>query len=503
MKKIEDFKIEKRISIGMMIFLAVSLLPIILLAFYNYPCADDFSASDSVRLAWVNTGSLLEVIKAAWENVMFNYREWSGVFMSVFWTSLQFGIFGEQFYGVTTVIAVILLVLGGFYLSHVICEKYLSANSSMSKMIAVLYVFTSIQCMPDGNEGLYWHAGVVNYTWAFAFLLLLLGSVLSAFKEEKQNRKNLKCVLSCILAVFVGGGNYLTALQGSIWFIFLTGLCCMLTFKKEKSAGVQMLKKNLVVILPLVVLMVSFVVSVTAPGNKVRMASANGMGIVEAVMTSFVYGFHVPANEWLSWRVAALLLMAVPVMWHIAGGSRFLFAYPGVVALLGYCMVSAGFTPNLYAQGNVGGGRLADTIYFIWFFWVYVVLFYLVGWARNLLGKTQVKQEGLSKRSRICVGVVFAVWFAGSYLQLFISDGIYVGTQAAGSIMSGQAAGYKQENEERLELLYSEDIVNVEFPIFSNPPELLLFQDITYSADDWLNQVMAEYYGKESVKIVP
>ena len=106
MKKVQKSITEKRIWIVMVLLLVISLFPIVRLAFYNYPCADDFSASDSVHFAWVNPGSLMEVVKAAWENVRFNYLEWSGVFMSVFWTSLQFGIFGEQFYGLTTVITI-------------------------------------------------------------------------------------------------------------------------------------------------------------------------------------------------------------------------------------------------------------------------------------------------------------------------------------------------------------------------------------------------------------
>ena len=56
------------------------------------------------------------------------------------------------------------------------------------------------------------------------------------------------------------------------------------------------------------------------------------------------------------------------------------------------------------------------------------------------------------------------------------------------------------ENEERLELLHNEEIKEVVFQGFTNPPELLTFQDITNNANDWLNQVMAEYYGKESVR---
>ena len=91
---------DKTIAIVMALGLFISLIPIVVLAFYNYPCADDFSASDTAHWAWQETGSLWEVIKAAWENVVYNYENWSGVYTSVFWTSMQPGLFGEEFYGI-------------------------------------------------------------------------------------------------------------------------------------------------------------------------------------------------------------------------------------------------------------------------------------------------------------------------------------------------------------------------------------------------------------------
>ena len=233
------------------------------------------------------------------------------------------------------------------------------------------------------------------------------------------------------------------------------------------------------------------------------MSSAQGMGIVEAVLASFEHGIRMPVSEWFSWRIAILLLMAVPVMWHMAAGSKFTFAHPIWVVIFGFCIFCTAFTPNLYAQGQVGGGRLADTIYFIWIFWLYAITFYLVGWKRNLRNKTKGTKEGFSKDTLRYVLAVSGFWFLASCGQLFLSDGIYVGTQAAASILSGQAQGYRRENEMRLELLKGKENEIVEFPGFSNPPELLLFQDITYDANDWLNTVMAEYYGKESVRVIP
>ena len=211
----------KQIHIVMQIIFWLSLVPILWLALYNYPCADDFTASDTVRIAWLSTGSLWKTFLAVLENVKHNYLNWSGVYASVFWTTLQPSIFGEQYYGIVTFVTIGLLIVGGGYLSHVIFDKYLYVNKELANCVTLIYLFITIQYMPDGNEGLYWHAGVVNYTWAFAFLLLLTGLELSLWKERKRIKRIIKVVLACVMAVFVGGGNYITALQGCIWLLVL------------------------------------------------------------------------------------------------------------------------------------------------------------------------------------------------------------------------------------------------------------------------------------------
>lgn len=501
MKKVLNHLTEKKLYIFMLAVFLISVVPILMLATYNYPCADDFSASDTAYRAWKSTGSVFAVIKAAWENVVFNYREWSGVFMSVFWTSLQFGIFGERFYGIVTWIAVILFITGGFYLGHVIFTKYLKVNKYMARCIVILYLFTSIQCMPNGNEGLYWHAGVVNYTWAFAFLIMLLGVVLSAYKEEKMSKKMIKVTIACILAVCVGGGNYLTALQGSIWLVAVLGIFLFREVKKKKEMFIVMMKRNLCGILPAMVTVVSFIASVLAPGNKVRMSASAGFGAIKSVLVSFEYFLKQPIEDWLRWPVVVLLALAIPFMWHLAEESEFSFRFPGVIALTAFCFVSAAFTPNLYAQGTVGGGRLADTIFFIWILALYVVTFYIVGWLQKMVQREKEALESrVSERSKIYILGIICFWLMCSALTVMIDEDTYIGTLAGNSIVTGQAENYRTENEARLELLYNKEVKNVVFTGFSDPPELLIFQDITHDENEWLNQVMAEYYEKESVR---
>ena len=499
LKKSLDKITNKRIFHIMLLIFGISIIPIIMLAFYNYPCADDFSASDTAFWAWQDAKSIFAVIKAAWENVVYNYMEWSGVFMSVFWTSLQFGIFGERYYGITTLLAVGLFIFGGFYLGHVIFDKYLNADKYITRCIVILYLFTSIQCMPDGNEGLYWHAGVVNYTWAFSFLLMLLGLFLSINIENNKKYKVFKTFLACVLAVFVGGGNYITALQGSVLLVFLLLLVCIKSCNNKQTI-LRYFKDNVMLIFPTISIIVAFVISVLAPGNKVRGASMNGFGAIKSILVSFYCFLDDPFEKWITWVIVISIAMVIPFMWQTVEKVEFTFKYPGVVALLGYCLASSAYTPSLYAQGEVGAGRLTNTVFLIWILILYAVVFYMLGWLNKIL-ITDFKEKDiqLSNRMKVYIIGLSLVWFLCSGLAVLIDENTYICTSAGYAIISGQAQTYREENEYRLKLLKS-DVEEVVVPSFSSPPELLLFQDIHMDKGEWLNQVMAEYYKKESVR---
>ena len=501
MSKISD----KIIAIGISIGVAISLIPILVLAFYNYPCADDFSASDTAHWAWLETGSILEVIKAAIENVIFNYNEWSGVYVSVFWTSLQPGLFGEQFYGLTTVISIGLFVVAGIFLAYIVGKKYIKGSKYSLISICGLYLFTSLQCMPDGNEGLYWHAGGANYTWAFAFLLLLTACVLAIYKEQKLQKKLIIFAVSCIFAVLVGGGNYITALQGCMWLVLLNGVMFWTEWKSHKQSLSRILKENIFLVIPTIVMIVAFLVSVLAPGNKVRMGLVSGMNPITAIIESFRYVLVMSIRDWLKWPIWVLLGIAIPFMWNIVKQQKIKFSYPGMMIVLGYCITAAGFTPSLYAQGTIQAGRLRDTVFYILIFWIYVVTFYFVGWLYHKRFKTFKNGEGridnltLTTKAKRCIIGLFFIWLVGSVFYVRRNTDLYVGTQALYSLINGQAQIYREENEKRLEVLKNEES-SIILPKFTNPPSLLQFEDISPNPEEWLNTAMATYYGKESVQ---
>ncbi|MBR5597740.1 MAG: hypothetical protein IKW30_10090 [Lachnospiraceae bacterium] len=504
MKKLAEKITEKQISIVMLVAFLISLVPILMLAKYNYPGADDFSASYTLRHAWIETGNVGAVLEKAVEYVKYTYMAWSGLFMSMFWTCLQPGVFGEQYYGITTVISILLLLMGGFYFVHVLIEKYLGGNRTQVMSIGSIYLFLIIQCMPDGNEGLYWHSGVVNYTWAFAFLLMLTGITLSMMKEKCGKKKLIKVSLSFVLAIFVGGGNFITALQGCIWLTLLTIFSLIIGIKEKKYTLNELLKEKKELFIPVLTILTAFAISVLAPGNQVRMAGAGGgLSPIKAIVVSFIYCLEMPIKQWFSFPIVLILALAVPFMWNVVKKSQIVYSNPGVVAILGYCVASAAYTPNLYAQGNMLAGRLHDTAYFVFVTILMIVMFYIIGWLQQTMDIERMNcNEGYLSEKMFLYVMGMSLFLVGtSMLHIAINDGdTYIGSEAMMCIISGQAETYARENQLRLEMFHDSNMKNVEVSGFSNPPELLHFQDVTWDENDWVNHAVARYYGKDSVR---
>ena len=80
---------------GLCLFLAgLLLLSLVALSFYAFPQIDDFFFGLHPRHQFLETGSLISVLKEAWSAVKENYMNWQGTYTAIALFSLQPGIFG-------------------------------------------------------------------------------------------------------------------------------------------------------------------------------------------------------------------------------------------------------------------------------------------------------------------------------------------------------------------------------------------------------------------------
>lgn len=196
------------------------------------------------------------------------------------------------------------------------------------------------------------------------------------------------------------------------------------------------------------------------------------------------------------------------------------FAAPFPAAVLAYGIVSCVVTPALYAQGNMDAGRIQST------FWLHAVLvlllleWYLVGGLYRRFSKEQNASavsclQNASAASCLwntsaasCLrngagGFVRAIllfFFVFSLLAVKGNPDFYTGTSAVSELLDGSAAQYGRENEERLRILKNPSEQDTVLPRYTVQPNLLYFEDVSEDPDDWINQKMSEYYGKNSIR---
>lgn len=487
----------KHFSYLFLVLFFLSLIPIFIIAFYNHPAADDYASSLVVHQAWRNSGSIITTFGVAFSKVLDIYQTWSGLFASMLWTVLQPGLFAEKYYGISAIVVTIIFVTGMYYFGRVCLQNYCKVSAELSNCIIVPCIFSAYHCMPNPNEGIFWHAGAVNYTLAFGFMMMLLGLVLSIMQEQNKKYIIWKSVWASILSICVGGGNLISALISTILLIFAAWI--WLICQKENSSISHKKMKIYAIFVPLIFQLISFGISLIAPGNQIRMGSVQGFSAPKAILVSFYYALNDPLEKWLTWPVVVLLCIAIPFMWSAVGDCEYSFKHPILVSLLIYSVFSATFTPSLYAQGTLDAGRLLDICFYFWILAVYCCVFYILGWWRKQGSYSRKESSCLSLEQKNYLIVILLFWMIGSAFTIKIEDHVYVGSTAVISLLNGQAKEYLNTHKERLHMLQNEENQRCLLPSFENPPYLLDFQDITNNPDDWLNQVVAQYYEKEQV----
>lgn len=536
----------RRLSHLLIVIYVLSLIPVLVIGKYDYPSADDFSMGLGTRLVYEATGSLFAVAGKILSETARYYRTWIGYFTSCLFTTVSPATFGEAWYALTPAVILLALHVGVVVFFYALMEKAIGMNRYVRRCMTVLALFLMVQRMPEGSlrvEAFYWYSGAGNYTLTFsAGLLYLAFYVLSVCSVRRKNR-SLFLVLACIMGFLAGGGNYLSALS----FAVVSVLFAVYLVKMKTRQGENSRMGRLCVIrrlLPAAFYLCGFAVSCLSPGNRIRGGEAEGYGALKSILLSLYYTLSYPLNQWMNWAVLLILALAGVIFWMgfaeiefsganaKAGGAaasetgsgaqavQLRFAAPFPAAVLAYGIVSCVVTPALYAQGNMDAGRIQST------FWLHAVLvlllleWYLVGGLYRRFSKEQnvSTASGLQNVSAVsCLQNASAVsclrngagGFVRAILLFFLvfsllavkgNPDFYTGTSAVSELLDGSAAQYGRENEERLRILKNPREQDAVLPRYTVQPNLLYFEDVSEDPDDWINQKMSEYYGKNSIR---
>lgn len=473
----------KFISIALALLLAALLVPMLLIACYDVPSADDYSFGARAHTAFEAGGSFFAAIKAAFTEARIAHSTWQGTFSAIFLMALQPAVFGESLYALTAPIMLCALIAGCYLFCSFLFGRVFGAGRHLGGCVAALLCIMFTQLPLSSVQGFYWYNGAVYYTFFYGLTLaaLALGIAL-LYKGGAARQAGL-----ALLLFFIGGGNYVTML--TLLIIGASAVGLLLIMRDARYTRF---------ILPLAALATAAALSMTAPGNAVRQANYTVTpNAIEAVLLSF----ESAASYFASWtklpQLGMLALMAA-LMWPMAVRAEFSFRFPALVTLWSWCLYSAMFCPPIYAMGDAGDYRLLNIIYFTYLLALSVNLFYWMGWLAKRLhrGKAKVNLRAYFA-SALTGGAVMAVCML---LAVHMGQSL-TSVSALYSMRTGEAAQYRACAAERYEILHNGSIKDAVLPGFPVQPYVLYYDDITSSLTDWRNLALQTYYEKTSVVI--
>lgn len=495
------------INLCFCVALCVVILPLLMVAGYNYPSADDWSYGREAYWAIRDGAGLGTVLQLSLQMTAKQYMGWEGRFMNSFLASLQPGIWGEQYYGLVAWLMLGGLILGELFLfGLLLCGKN-SQNGKNGRNrllwlpIALSTLTLQILYTPSVVESFYWYTGAVNYTFVFGLSLVLLALfVRLGLGSWKGWKFGAAAFVSCLLAVMVGGDNFATSLSTFLAMLILS----VLFVRIDKRA---LLRTGYITLLT----GGSLLVCILAPGNAARLegnfggsTTGNALG---AVWLSLVRSFT-NMYSWTNPKIVLMLVLILPFVWMAVKNTDYSFKWPGVFTFLTFGIYASQITATMYVDGTTGGGRLAALLYYSYHLWLVGNLCYWVGW----LCRRRPKWPAVMQKGFAAAGPLvrrFLIPYCAVVGALLVAV-IYTGDlkelssyRAYRDWRQGWAQQYALEWEERLEVLHDERITQVEFLPLSVYPETILYTDLQDEKGyTWVNSACARYYGKEYVHIV-
>lgn len=480
----------KKMTVLAMLLTGLSLLPLLVLGFYNKMCYDDYIFGSVVHAVWESTGSFGQTLAAAAQQANDRYMGWQGCWLVTFLTGIYPANYNYQFAFVVPFLSVGLFVPAVYVAGKQLFTKWMGGDRTQASFVVAVLLFLFYQVMDSPFEGLYWYNGITAYVFPQAFCFFAVAAMTQLLFAPAKSRRVLWMVISAVCTALAAAGNYITALQILILIVlFLLYTCCT-----EK-------KKIWYMLVPGIVGAISFLINVLAPGNMVRGTTGGytPYGPVMAILLSF-YHAVLYMIEWTPVIVVLVWIALLPVLWNIAKSSQRNFRYPAIVMLGVYCLLSAMFTPSLYAMGEAGMPRTNNIIQMVYYLCLFGVTTYWLGWLAHRKQAEEIRLGVFLEAagSRMTVVVLLVVLLVCGFTM---DKNTYHSISALRSLVKGEAASFHEESMERYALYQDETIQDVMVEPYSVLPALFAITDLSEDPENWLNQAVADYFSKDSVTV--
>lgn len=498
MKPVSKASWTRRVAtLSCIVILALSVLPLYAISFYNHPYYDDFNFSAGVHSVWRETGDLGAVLATAWTGAKEVRDTWQGTYTGTLLSHIQPGVFDESLYFIGS-----FFILTAFLLCFGYCFKVVFGREGLGLErrevveLSCLTMALMVQLMPDAGEAFFWFNGGIGNVFIYSLMALAAALMIRLYRAHSVKGAAVLTALLALIMVGLGGGSYSGGLMSlCILALAVAWLFWRKHFRKWHFMGLWLL------------LLGCFAYSMMAPGNTVRAGLLQYQGsAIKTILQALYYG-TAKMGSYLRLPLIGLTVIMLPAFYRAAKASPWRFEHPWLMILTLGCLFCTQLAPPLHSGVFIGGTRTEDTYWLcfvmMWLLAAYYLTGYLTRRAAWLQGLSQLKPEVWRKGAALA-GVALVLVGGLGYKQ--DEDVLYglqnmAGVSAAISIANGEAAQYDREMTAREALLNDPSLPSVTLAPLSVVPKVFMDDLIDPNALYDVRPALCAYYGKTSIAI--
>ena len=482
------------------LILILSLIPVFMIAPFDFASGDDYNYGAGPHLAFQATGSVLAALKAAFATTASIYKSWQGTWFDCFVFCLHPEVFSDRGYVLVPFIFVILQIVCFTAFAHHFLKKRWEMGGWYFLEVALIFLTFSFQLIPSQKSGIFWWVGCVHYVMPMC--MALIGII---FGDRFLNDHKVGDLIGLtVIATLIGGATYPAALLLPE-VVFVLWLEKMLIAKERN-------KKDILLLIPLVLEGIGLYLSFVAPGNAVRSASDISQGAkptggaVSTILASITFSVKDACTSFIGDKT--FILIAVLLIAFISAGAlkaakatyktgfEKRFSHPLLFTVTAFLVNASMYAPRLYAGDVVSSG------YYNFNFWVFficllAVVIYLEGFC---ISRLNTSYKGKSTVGNLVMYgalalVVLIIAYVGRHGVKEYTDYICLDYYR-----NGQAADYREQMLLQIKLMEEEGVDDVIVPEINNYQGPLMHMPVVADPENVDNYMTALFYGKKSCR---
>lgn len=466
------------IMIGVLILLSFMVIGNAWFTIYQ---ADDFW--HAVTIGAFNVG-FFDYIKASFNFAIHMYKTWQGTYFSMFLQAFlsplnNFGLNQMRF---VMVLNAVLYIFGFLFMVFGFLEYYIPNAGKIVKLAILTCSFSQVLFVWEYPEIFSWFSGATCYSFPLSFLFI---SIALSLKAEKSKKKG--CLIGAIICGFCGMGGVLGITGMGCCFMLII---CLIPLIYEKK-----IKKYLTIVFGCDMVFALF--ATVAPGNFLRRSE------VDAAFNPIKAVFLSAKKYWYSVEMLFkdtcfiyfwILFIIVGIFLYKKGLLTISYRYL-ISSILLMAVPFATIFPIILGYG--GYDYFPNRCYYLLFVSLSLVLLNISVFLGCLTGKILGNEE---TQKTVMVLLVLFTFISVMGNEKRLEDNVAV--IQINNLLNGHVKTFYNEcNAFLYQVEHNEDeevvlnAINDRVPCFA---DFYISEDTEY----WINQYIADIYGKKSVRVI-